>query len=203
MALFLLRNPHLDKAEDSMAIRPQGRKRTLSKKVSSFNMYMDQVYQVRAIMESTGATKDAPVIRVLLDEALGARRRKALGISESEEHPGQGTAETLHTIQTLLLRLIKRGELVFRRQTVDFKLMREAVIEARAGREVAFEELVAQAFMEKGHTRESINNYFDMKTGIAREYVNGLVDTIQKEESREYDQPKASKWWLGVGKSTP
>ncbi len=176
-----------------MAIRPQGRKRTLSKKVSSFNMWMDQVYQVRAIMESTGATKDAPVIRVLLDEAIGARRRKALGISDSEEPPGQGTAETLHTIQTLLLKLIKRGELVFRRQTVDFKLMREAVIEARAGREVAFEELVAQAFMEKGHTRESINNYFDMKTGIAREYVNGLVETIQKEESREYDQPKASK----------
>ncbi len=156
-----------------MAIRPQGRKRTLSKKVSSFNMYMDQVYQVRAIMESTGATKDAPVIRVLLDEALGARRRKAMGIGDSEIPPGQGTAETLKTLQVLL--------------------MREAVIEARAGREVAFEELVAQAFMEKGHTRESINNYFDMKTGIAREYVNGLVETIQKEESREYDQPKASK----------
>jgi hypothetical protein len=193
MALFLLRNPHLDKAEDSMAIRPQGRKRVLSKKVSSFNMYMDQVYQIRAIMESTGAVKDAPVIRELLDEALGARRRKAQGITDSQEPLGQGTAETLHTIQTLLLKLIKRGELVFRRQTVDFKLLREAVIEARAGREVAFEELVAQDFMEKGHTRESINNYFDMKTGIAREYVDGVVATIQKEEAREYDQPKASK----------
>ena len=30
-----------------MAIRPRGRKRSLSKKVSSFNMWMDQVYQVR------------------------------------------------------------------------------------------------------------------------------------------------------------
>jgi hypothetical protein len=47
--------------------------------------------------------------------------------------------------------------------------------------------------MEKGHTRESINNHFDMKSGIAREYVNGLVETIQKEECREYDQAKASK----------
>src|SRR6267378_6084902 len=37
-----------------MAIRPRGRKRSLSKKVSSFNMWMDQVYQVRAIMEATG-----------------------------------------------------------------------------------------------------------------------------------------------------
>ena len=56
------------------------------------HLYMDQVYQGRAIMESTGATKDAPVISVLLDEALGARRRKAMGISDYEEPPGQGKA---------------------------------------------------------------------------------------------------------------
>jgi len=60
-------------------------------------MYMDQVYQIRAIMEATGEVKDAPVIRELLDEALGARRRKALGFTDSKEPPGQGTAETLHT----------------------------------------------------------------------------------------------------------
>src|SRR6266699_1733483 len=117
-----------------MAIRPQGRKRTLSKKVSSFNMWMDQVYQIQAIMEATGAVKDAPVIRELLDEALGARRRKALGITDSEEPPGQGTAETLHTLQTLLLNLIKRGEMVFRGQNIGLKLLRENLIETRAGR---------------------------------------------------------------------
>ena len=44
-----------------MTIRPRERKRTLSKHVSSFNMWMDQVYQVRAIMEATGAVKDASV----------------------------------------------------------------------------------------------------------------------------------------------
>jgi len=64
-----------------MAIRPRGRKRSLSKKVSSFNMCTDQVYQIQAIVEATGAVKNAPVIRELLDEALGARRRKALGIA--------------------------------------------------------------------------------------------------------------------------
>ena len=60
-----------------MAIRPRGRKRSLSKKVSSFNMYTDQVYQIQAIVEATGAVKNAPVIRELLDEALCARRRSA------------------------------------------------------------------------------------------------------------------------------
>lgn len=112
-----------------MAIRPRGRKRTLSKKVSSFNMYMDQAYQVQAIMEATGAVKDAPVIRDLLDEALGARRRKALGITDSDEPPGQEIAETLHTLQTLLLKLIRRGDIVFRGQNVGLKLLQEALIE--------------------------------------------------------------------------
>src|SRR6266480_7046450 len=117
-----------------MAIRPRGRKRSLSKKVSSFNIWMDQVYQVRAIMEATGAVKDAPLIRELLDEALGARRRKALGITDSDEPPGQEITETLHTLQTLLLRLIKREDLVFRRQNLGLKLQRETLIEARARR---------------------------------------------------------------------
>jgi hypothetical protein len=74
---------------------------------------MDQVYQIRAIMEATGAVKDAPVIRELLDEPLSVRRRKAVGIPDSEETPGQEISETLHTLQTLLLKLIdaKRSHL--------------------------------------------------------------------------------------------
>src|SRR2546422_7765725 len=117
-----------------MAIRPRGRKRSLSKKVSSFNMWMDQVYQVRAIMESTGALKDAPVIRELLDEALGARRRKALGITDSGEPPGQGTNETLNTLQTLLLKLIKHEEIIRLNQSLGLRILRETLIEARASR---------------------------------------------------------------------
>ena len=97
-----------------MAIGPRGRKRSLAKKISSFNMYMDQVYQIRTIMEATGAVKDAPVIRELLDEALIARRRKSTGTYDSEPAVGQEIRETLHTIQSLLLKLISREELIFR-----------------------------------------------------------------------------------------
>src|SRR5689334_21719192 len=147
-----------------MTVRPQGKKRTLSKHVSSFNMYMDQVYQVRAIMEATGAVKDAPVIRELLDEALGARRRKQAGIYDSEEPPRQEISETLNTLQTLLLKLIRREDLVFSRQSVGLRLLKEAVVEARSGREIVFEELVEKPWMEKGKTTETMKNYFDMKT---------------------------------------
>jgi hypothetical protein len=164
-----------------MAIRPRGRKRSLSKKVSSFNMWMDQVYQVRAIMEAAGAVKDAPVIRELLDEALGARRRKALGITDTEEPPGQETAETLHTLQTLLLRLIKREDLVFRRQSLGLKLQRETLLEARAGREVSFEYLVEIPWMEKGKTKETMSNFFDLKTRNVNEHVDSVVEKMKRE----------------------
>ena len=171
-----------------MAIRPRGRQRSLSKKVSSFNMYMDQVYQVRAIMEATGAVKDAPVIRELLDEALAARRRKAAGITDWEEPPGQGITETLHTLQTLMLKLIKREELVFTRQSVGLRLLKEAVIEARSGREIVFEELVEKPWMAKGKSKETMSNFFDMKSLNAREYVDGLIAEIKRELDAKKNQ---------------
>ena len=168
-----------------MAIRPRGRQRSLSKKVSSFNMYMDQTYQIRAIMEATGAVKDAPVIRELLDEALAVRRRKAAGITDSEEPPGQEISETLHTLQTLLLKLIRREELVFKRQSVGLRLLKEAVIEARSGREIVFEELVEKPWMAKGKSTETMTNFFDMKSRYATEYVDGVIAKIKRDLETE------------------
>jgi hypothetical protein len=125
------------------------------------------------------------VIRELLDEALGARRRKALGITDSDEPPGQEVAETLHTLQTLLLKLIRREELVFSRQNVGLSLLREAFIETRVGREIVFEELVRDPWMEKGKTAETMTNYFDMKTRYVREYVDGVAAKIKRDLEAE------------------
>jgi len=149
---------------------------------------MDQTYQIRAIMEASGAVKDAPLIRELLDEALAARRRKAAGITDSEEPPGQEIRETLHTLQTLLLKLIRREELVFKRQSVGLRLLKEAVIEARSGREIVFEELVEKPWMAKGKSKETMSNFFDMKSRNAREYVDGIVAEIKRDLEAETNQ---------------
>lgn len=146
---------------------------------------MDQVYQIRAIMEATGAVKDAPVIRELLDEALSTRRRKAAGITDSEEPPGQEITETLHTLQTLLLKLIRREELLFSGQNVGLSLLRESLIEARAGREIVFEELVEKEWLAKGKTKETMKNYFDMKTRYVSEYIDGVVAKIRRDLEAE------------------
>lgn len=62
-------------------------------------------------------------------------------VYHSEEPHGQEISETLHTLQTLMLKLIRREELVFKRQSVGFNLLKEAVIAARSGREIVFAEL--------------------------------------------------------------
>ena len=148
-------------------------------------MYMNQVYQVRAIMEATGAVKDAPVIRELLDEALHARRRKQVGIYDSEEPPSQGIAETLHTLQTLLLELIKREDFVFSRQSIGLWLLKEALIEARSSREIVFEELVEKPWMAKGKSKETMTNFFDLKTRYVGEYVDGVLSKIKRDLDSE------------------
>jgi hypothetical protein len=127
--------------------------------------------------------KDALVIRELLDEALGARRRKALWITDSEEPPGQDTAETLHTLQTLLLKSIRDEDLLLRNQKVGINLLLEAFVEARTGRALAWEELIERPLILKGRTKQDLANYFDMKTRYAKEHAVELLEKIKKEEA--------------------
>jgi hypothetical protein len=93
----------------------------------------------------------------------------------------QGITETLHTLQTLLLKLIRREELVFARQSVGLRLLKEAIIEARSGREIVFEELVEKPWMAKGKSKETMSNFFDMKSHYATEYVDSIIAKIKRD----------------------
>ena len=73
------------------------RKRTLLKKVTSFNLYADQWAQIQAIMEGSRAEKEAPVLRELIDEALGARRRKF--VRQDQEETPTATTWTLKSLR--------------------------------------------------------------------------------------------------------
>ena len=138
-----------------MAIRVRGRKRALSKKVSSFNMYDDQVYQIRAIMESSGEYKDAPVIRQLLDEALRARRLNTLGYADDQPQ-GQSTAETLNSLQDSLRKIDKHAHELLRDQKVTVMLLLETFIAAQHSRDTAFDVLVKDPWIQKGKTNETV-----------------------------------------------
>jgi hypothetical protein len=59
--------------------------------------------------------------------------------------------------------------------------LKEALIEARSGREIIFEELVEKPWMAKGKSKETMTNFFDMKTRYVGEYVDGVVSKIKRD----------------------
>jgi hypothetical protein len=48
-----------------------------------------------------------------------------------------------------------------------------------------FEELVEKPWMAKGKSKETMNNFFDMKSGSVREYVDGVIATIKRDLEAE------------------
>jgi hypothetical protein len=154
-------------------------------------MYMDQVYQIRAIMEHSGAEKDAPIIRELLDEALGARRRKAMGIADWDEPPGQDDKETFNTLATLLLKLLKHEEKAYMARDVGLLMLREVLIETRASRDLVYEEHVRKPWMKLGKDRETMDNFYDLHTRTATGKVEEVIKQIKKkavERTRRFEQ---------------
>jgi hypothetical protein len=180
-----------------MPSRPQGTKRTLAKKVTSFNMYLDQATQIQAIMEATGADKDAPVLRTLLDEALAGRRRRAAGIQEPDQfRANPAVSETLEALQALLLRNIGLSEKSLQIGGLNLGLLQETLAEAHAARRVWWTDLSVPRLREKGRSSEEINLRFDGQTEDAKQYAYGVARQIMKENKNghatEHQQPAHS-----------
>ena len=165
-----------------MHTRPRSSRRTLTKRVTSINFYVDQAIQIQAIMEATGSTKEAPLVRQLVDEALAARRRKSVQHAEPEPPPPtQDTSETLQTLQTLMLRMIGQGERTFQMQSVSLELQQEAIVEARSGKMNVWEFLVAPGLSDKGKSTGEIAQLFDGQNEDAKDYAYGLAEEIKRE----------------------
>jgi hypothetical protein len=147
-------------------------KRTLVKRITSLNLYVDQEVQIKALMEASGSQKEAPLVRQLVDEALSARRRKSVQRTEAEPPPPtQDISQTLQTIQTLLLRMIGQGQTSFRIQSVSLELIQEALVEARAGKMSLWELLLTPAFKETGKSTAEIAELFDGQSSAAKGFA--------------------------------
>jgi hypothetical protein len=164
-----------------MAGRVQANRRVLAKKVTSFNMYLDQATQIQAIMEATGAEKDAPVLRTLLDEALAARRRRAAGIEEPQQFkPTTAVSETLEVLQTLLLRAVNLGEKSLRIEGLNLGLLQETLAEAHAARRLCWIDFSVPPLREKGISSEAITDRFDGQTEEAKQFAYSVARSLMK-----------------------
>jgi hypothetical protein len=164
----------------------RGGKRTLVKRSTSVNLYADQAIQIQAIMEAVGARKEAPVVRDLLDEALSARRRKSVNRVEPEPPPpSQDLAETLQTIQTLLLKLIRQDETGLRAQGISLILLQETLAETNAARKIAWNRLEVPSLTETGMTAKEIEERLGAETNEAKDYAYGVAEEIRTRQDRQ------------------
>jgi hypothetical protein len=68
--------------------------------------------------------------------------------------------------------------------------LQEALIEARAGRKIVFEELVEEKWIAKGKTKETMSNFFDLQTRQAKDYVDTVAARIRRDlEPRKTSRP--------------
>lgn len=156
-------------------------KRTLQKKVTSFNLYADQITQIQAIMEATGEQKESPLLRQLVDEGLAIRRRKLVHQEASEQPPPPNAVETLETIQSLLLKMLGESTTSLRVGYVNLGLLQDTLAQARANRMTLWENLVAPALKERGKSAQEIAELLEQYTAEAKDFAYGLAEEIRDE----------------------
>jgi hypothetical protein len=151
-------------------------------KVYGFNPWADQVPAIKQIMEETGQESEAPVLRMLIDEALRARRRKTAGKELPEQQPpSQQLPECLQTIQLLLLRMVGQGETAFRVHSLSLELLQETLAEARAGRLDLETSLALSVQTPDAVCARENSNLFDERTEAGRDFAYGLAAEIKTE----------------------
>ncbi len=157
-------------------------KRALQKKVTSFNLYADQMAQIQGIMEATGEQKDAPLLRQLLDEGLAIRRRKLVHHEASEQAPPIPNAvETLEMVKSLLLKMLGQSNTNLRVVCVNLGLLQETLAQVRANRMTFWEKLTVPALREQGKSAQEIADLLEEYTAEAKDFAYGIAEEIRVE----------------------
>ena len=158
-------------------------KRPISKaKMYGFNPWVDQLDAINQIVADTGE-KESTILRKLVDEALVERRRKIADAELGELPSAQGFAETLQTMQTLLLKLVRQGDTSLRMQDVSLALLQETLAEARAGRSASWEQGLP-ALKEDGLTSSQIAKRFEAESAQAKDFAYGAAQELKKQQDR-------------------
>jgi hypothetical protein len=175
-----------------MAKSVRGSKRTLVRRSWSLNLYADQAIQVQAIMESMGETKEAPVLRLLLDEALAARRRKSVNRTEPEPPPPPlEVGEILQTVQTLLLKLIRQNDTGLRAHGISLVLLQETLAEATGSRRIVWNRLEVPPLMERGLSLRQIDERLAADMSNAKDHAYALAHEITQRQSRKVNESQS------------
>src|SRR6185369_17472092 len=120
-----------------------------------------------------------------VDEALDARRRKSQSLpllQEAENEP----SDSLHTIESLLVRLVRQGDTSLRIQDVCLALLQDVLAKAHATHTISWEFLAVPHLRDEGIGPKELENRFMLQAGQAKDYAYGQAERIkQSQESPE------------------
>ena len=168
------------------------KRRVMAKaKVYGFSPWVDQINAIDQIMEETGERNESAVLRKLLDEALDARRKKRQSDPLTEKSDDAGVR--LEKIESLLMRIVRLGDVSFRIQDVCLALLQAILAEAYATRRLLWESLVLPQLRAKGIDENELERQFALAEARAKNYAYGEAERIKQSQETEYEIVRPSK----------
>jgi len=155
--------------------------RLISKSKSyGFNPWVDQVDAINQIMKETGERTESVLLRTLVDEALEGRRKKRLSVPVTESDNEFGGR--LHSIESLLMRLVGQADVSFRIQDVCLALMQDVLAEAHATFRLSWESSIMPQLREKGIEATELERQFMVQVDRAKDYAYGVAERIKESQ---------------------
>ena len=149
-------------------------------KVYGFSPWVDQVDAINQIMQDTGDKNESALLRKLVDEALDARRKKIRSAPLTEESDHAGVR--LETIESLLIRLVRQGEISLRIEDVCLALLQDVLAEAYATRRLLWESLVLPQLRDAGIDSNELDRRFVLQDNQAKNYAYGEAERIKESQ---------------------
>ena len=149
-------------------------------KVYGFSPWVDQVDAINQIMKDTGDKNESALLRKLVDEALDARRKKIRSAPLTEESDHAGVR--LETIESLLIRLVRQGEISLRIEDVCLALLQDVLAEAYATRRLLWESLVLPQLRDAGIDSNELERRFVLQDNQAKNYAYGEAERIKESQ---------------------
>jgi len=157
------------------------KRRVMAKaKVYGFSPWVDQVDAINQIMKDTGDKNESALLRKLIDEALDARRKKIRSAPLTEESGHAGIR--LETIESLLIRLVRQGEISLRIEDVCLALLQDVLAEAYATRRLLWESLVLPQLRDAGIDSNELERRFVLQDNQAKNYAYGEAERIKESQ---------------------
>ena len=158
------------------------KRRVISKsKMYGFNPWMDQIDTINQIMRETGETTESVFLRKLVDEALAARRKKSQSLPLIEESDNE-SSDRLHTIESLLMRLVRQGETSLRIEDVCLALLQDVLAEAHAAHRISWEFVAVPRLRDEGVGMNELEHRFTLQADKAKDYAYGLAEEIKQSQ---------------------